>query len=447
MPSADVGVVGAGLAGLSAALAAAECGARVHVMATGHAATHWTAGGIDAGVAPGAKTAREAVEVLGMQPGHPYRFLGGLLDEAVEWLRDILAGEGLSLAGTLDDPLRPIPTAIGATRMAAIVPDATAAALPPWAPDETLVVCGPAGFRDFWPEAIAASLRRPGAWRGAAGPARIGAVTVELPGLRGRRNLNGLVLARAFDDPAWRDAAFDAIARGIEGVARGPGRVALPAVLGLQDHPAVLDRARQHLPLVPFEVALVPPSVPGLRLYGALRSALRARGGRLQVGEAVHGTIGADGSVRALRAPAAARDIVVSVGAVVLATGGIAGGGVIATDDGRLVEAVLGLPLFGPVDRPWLAQDPFDPTGHALETAGVVTDAQCRPLAPSGAGSPVADNVRVAGSLLAGERYLRERCGDGVALASGLLAGRGAAGLAGGERPGGAARPGGVALR
>ena len=447
MPGADVGVVGAGLAGLSAALAAAESGARVQVMATGQAATHWSAGGIDAGVAPGATTARAAVAALAVKPGHPYQVLGGFLEEAVGWLGDILAAEGLSLTGTLDDPLRPVPTAIGATRMAAIVPDATAAALPPWAPDETLVICGPAGFRDFWPEAIAASLRRPGAWRRAAGPARIEAVTVELHGLRGLRNLNGLVLARAFDDPAWREAAFGAIARGIDGVAHGPGRVALPAVLGLQDHPAVLDFARRQLPLAPFEVALVPPSIPGQRLYGALRAALRARGGRLQVGEAVHGTIGADGSVRALRAPAAARDLVVSVGAVVLATGGIAGGGVIATDDGRLVEAVLGLPVFGPLDRPWLAHDPFDPNGHALETAGVVTDAQLRPLAPSGAGTPIADNVRVAGSLLAGQRYLRERCGDGVALASGLLAGRGAAGLAVGARPGGAAHPAGVAPR
>jgi glycerol-3-phosphate dehydrogenase subunit B len=447
MPSADVGVVGAGLAGLSAALAAAESGARVHVMATGQATTHWSAGGIDAGVAPGATTAREAVAVLGLKPGHPYHVLGGFLDAAVDWLRDILAAEGLVLAGTLDDPLRPVPTAIGATRMAAIVPDATAAAMPPWAPDETLVICGPAGFRDFWPEAIAASLRRPGAWRGAAGPARIEAVTVELPGLRGLRNLNALVVARAFDDPAWRETAFDAIAGGIDGVARRPGRVALPAVLGLQDHPAVLDLARRRLPLVPFEVALVPPSVPGLRLYGALRSALRARGGRLQIGEAVHGSIGADGSVRALRAPAAARDFVLSVGTVVLATGGIAGGGIVATDDGRLVEAVLGLPVFGPVDRPWLQHDPFDPTGHALETAGVVTDGELRPLAPGGAGSPVANNVWVAGSLLAGQRYLRERCGDGVALASGLMAGRGAAGLAVGARPGGAGHPSGVALR
>ncbi|MGH2467044.1 MAG: hypothetical protein ACRDGL_04865, partial [Candidatus Limnocylindrales bacterium] len=42
--------------------------------------------------------------------------------------------------------------------------------------------------------------------------------------------------------------------------------------------------------------------------------------------------------------------------------------------------------------------------------------------------------VHVCGSLLAGQRYLRERCGDGVAIASGrraalaVLAGSGAGG-------------------
>ena len=111
---------------------------------------------------------------------------------------------------------------------------------------------------------------------------------MELPGLRTRHNLDALDIAGMFDDAAWRETAIDAIARALDTLtSRGPGRVALPAVLGLQDHPAVMDALRRKLPLVPFEVPLVPPSVPGVRLYRALRAALRGRGGRILVGEPI----------------------------------------------------------------------------------------------------------------------------------------------------------------
>ncbi len=435
MARADVAVVGAGLAGLTAAIRLAEAGARVQVLATGHAATHWSPGGLDVGAVAGARTAQEAVNALAQVAGHPYRFLADGLADAVAWLRRVLAAEGLALVGELDDPLGAIPTAIGSTRLAAILPDGMAGALAPWQPGETLVVCGLAGFRDFWPDAIAASLRRPGSWRGRPQPSRVEAVTVELPGLAGRRNLSGFDLAGLFDDPAWRDTAFDAIARAVEIRATGSGRLALPAVLGLHDHPAVLAAARARLSLVPFEVALVPPSVPGLRLFTALRAALRRQGGRLQLGEAVHGRIASDGRVVELRAAGAAREFVLSAGSVILATGGIAAGGIVAEQAGGLVETVLGLPVDGPPAGSRLLGDPFDPAGHPLELAGIRTDAHLSPVAHGAPDVPLATNVRIAGSLLAGQRYLRERCGDGVAIASGLLAARELLGPAEASRP------------
>lgn len=424
MPRADIGVVGAGLAGLTTATALADAGASVRVLATGYATTHWAAGGLDAAVSPSAPNAQAAVELLAAQPGHPYGILAPALPEGLAWFRSVVAAEGLEFNGELVDPLRPIPTAIGATRLASILPASMAAALATWQPGESLVVCGFAGFRDFWPDAIAASLRRTSAWRGHPTPERVEAVTVELPELAGRHNLNGLDLARKFDDPAWRERALAAMASAIARVGRGPGRVALPAVVGLDHHREAWAAAVEQLPLNPFEVALVPPSVPGLRLYRALRAALRRRRGGLQVGEAVRGEIGPDGRVDRLVAPAAAREFALSVGSVVLATGGIAGGGIVGREDGSLVESVLGLPVEGPGPGNWLRADPFDPRGHPIDIVGVRTDDRLRPVAPGGRGRALSTNVRVVGSLLAGQRYLRERCGDGVAIASALVAAR-----------------------
>jgi glycerol-3-phosphate dehydrogenase subunit B len=198
---------------------------------------------------------------------------------------------------------------------------------------------------------------------------------------------------------------------------RGAGRIALPAVLGLADHAAALDDAERILPLAPFEVPLVPASVPGLRLYAALRSALRRRGGRLEIGESV-ASIAVDGRrVTSVAVMAAVRERVFRTEAVVLATGGIAGGGLIGMSDGQLVEPLLGLPVEAPRVEHWLADDPFDPAGHPLEAAGIRTDVNLRPVDRKG--KVVLANVVVVGSLLAGQRYLAERCGDGVAIASG----------------------------
>src|SRR5450756_2965340 len=126
--------------------------------------------------------------------------------------------------------------------------------------------------------------------------------------------------------------------------------------------------------------------------------------------------------VTAVVSAAAARTYTVRTGALVIATGGIAGGGLVAERDGRLREPLLGLPVEAPPADEWLSVDAFDPAGHPLEKAGIRTDAELRPVAADGAS--LFDNVRVAGSLLAGQRYIRERCGDGVALTSGWRAAR-----------------------
>ena len=428
MPSSDVVVIGAGLAGMSAAIALADAGARVDVVARGHAATHWAGGGLDIAAPAGSATAAEGLARLTALPGHPYAILRDDVRPALDWLRQLLEAEGLPYAGDLDAPLQTVPTAIGSTRRVAIVPAAQAAALDPWSSEERLVVCGPVGFKDFWPAAIETSLQRREVWerggaggpRGAGGPGRVESASVELPGLEGRRNLSALHLARLFDDAAWREEAFTAIARAVDALGTGPGRIAFPAVLGLADHARVLEDARRLLPLPLFEMPLVPPSIPGMRLFAALRSALRGGGGRISAGEEVVRIDRDRDRVVAVALAAAARDRVFQTGALVLATGGIAGGGLVARENGTLVEPLLGLPVEAPAPNDWLARDPFDPAGHPLEAAGIRTDERLRPV--GAAGDVVLQNVAVVGSMLAGQRYLSERCGDGVAVSSGRRA-------------------------
>jgi glycerol-3-phosphate dehydrogenase subunit B len=417
MPHADVVVVGAGLAGLVAAARIAETGATVTLVAKGHASTHWGSGGLDVAGPAGAATSAEGVAHLAALD-HPYSFLAPNVAPSIAWLLARLEAGGLPYAGTLDTPLRRVPTAIGGTRRVAIVPAAQAAALRPWETDEILVIAGPAGYKDFWPAAIADSLGREAVWMGADHPARVTGITVELDGVTDRHNLNALHLARRFDDPAQRAADIARFATAIGKAAGGkPGRVGVPAIVGLSQHAEAWAELKARLPLEPFEIPLVPPSIPGIRLWRVLREIIRAAGGRVQIGESVARIRVEEGRVTAVEMEAAVRSHVIRTEALVLASGGIAGGGLVATHDGRIVEPLLGLHVDAPEHEDWLVADALDPAGHPIEAAGVPTDGNLRPLGPDL--TVTHTNVRVAGALLARQRALRERCGDGVAIASG----------------------------
>jgi glycerol-3-phosphate dehydrogenase subunit B len=172
MPSADVAVVGAGLAGLLTAIRLADAGARVVVLAEGNGAIHWAGGPIDIAVAPGATRPVDALRALERTKKHPYAVLGADVAPALEWFEGLVSAGGLPYVGSLDAPYGALPTGIGGTRSVSIVPEAQAAALEPWGPDERLVVAGQAGFKDFWPRAVAASLSRPEVWVGLSGSQR-----------------------------------------------------------------------------------------------------------------------------------------------------------------------------------------------------------------------------------------------------------------------------------
>ena len=90
----DVVVVGAGLAGLSAAVRLAEAGASVRVLAKGVGSTHLSAGTIDVlGYDADGGRVDRPLEALGRLPAeHPYGLVGRAgVSAAIEWFKGRIA--------------------------------------------------------------------------------------------------------------------------------------------------------------------------------------------------------------------------------------------------------------------------------------------------------------------------------------------------------------------
>jgi glycerol-3-phosphate dehydrogenase subunit B len=209
----------------------------------------------------------------------------------------------------------------------------------------------------------------------------------------------------------------------LKGRVKGVDRVGFPAVLGLSQHPAVLADLQQQLGRKVFEISALPPSVPGRRLFEALKAALLQAGGRLLVGSKVVDGVIAGGRVTEIRHETASRLKALSAGQFVLATGGLFGGGLEAGETGQLQETIFNLPVAYEANRhKWFAPSFLSPQGQPIFNAGLRVTPQLQPL--NGGREPLAHNLYVVGAALPGAEWTSGRTGDGVAVASAAAAAR-----------------------
>jgi glycerol-3-phosphate dehydrogenase subunit B len=398
----DAVVIGAGTAGLTAATRLAEDGARVCVLAKGVGSTHLAPATIDVlGYAPsGVSDLQEALEwLIAERPDHPYALLGPeVVGEALDWFSGAVERGPFPDYRYVGDLERNglYPSALGTLRPSALVPETMAAG------DSTELhqacIVGPRPLRDFHPALCAANLQAVGI------EARGVAIELELD----RADATTLGLARHFDDADWRARFCAKLAPALE----TGERVGLPAMLGLRDPHAVLADLEQRLERRVFEIPTLPPSVPGMRLYEVLRSALRGAGGRLVLGAEVISARRDGTRLTAVTTRAAGRDMTYAAATFVLATGGFASGAITLDSHWATRERVLGLPLRG---LPAEGEPRFLATytdEQPLDRVGVAVDSELR--------AEGTDNVFVVGASLPGAAPWREHSGEGIALASGF---------------------------
>ncbi|NTW00218.1 MAG: glycerol-3-phosphate dehydrogenase subunit GlpB [Oscillochloris sp.] len=414
----DTIIIGAGIAGMLAALGRAEAGERVMVLAKGHSATHWAPGCVDLlDVGDGDPLA--GIEALiAAHQDHPYALAGvTTIQTGVARLRALCEAGGYPLAGSLQRNLL-LPTAAGMLRPTCLAPATMVAGDARQLPRQgdgaaPLLIVGFRELRDFFPPMLAANL-------GAQGFAAEGTY-LTLPPIERKLDFSTATFGRLFDQPEFRADVGRQLRQLVQ--RSGYRRIGMPAVLGLKQAIRVVADLQAASGALIFEIPTLPASVPGMRLYRLLEAALLQAGGRVQIGSLVLRAEAQGSRLEAIYSEAAAREQRHHAARYVLATGGIAGGGVRAEHSGVLAETALGLPLRTPAARAdWFAARYLDEVGHPIFRTGVAVDAQLRPL--DAAGRVVYENVTVAGSALTGADPIREGALEGIAVATGWMAGR-----------------------
>jgi len=411
----DVLVIGVGLAGLTAGLRLAQAGRRVLMVAKGLGGTHLGAGTLDVlGYAP------ERVDqplaalpgFLAEHPRHPYARAGRpALQAASDWFLRLTDELGYPFTGSLAENFL-LPTAIGVAKPSALVPGSMAAG--DLRGGGKFLIVGLRNLKDFYPALLAdnlARLTRPGQ---PAIEAR--SLVIDPPGLMNEADMPPLDIARAFDRPDFRRAFAAALRPSL----RPDERVGLPALVGLEKPVEAWQDLQKQLGVPVFEIPTLPPSVPGIRLYERMKGALTAAGGRLQIGfPVIEARIEAGRCVEVVTA-GAARPYRWPAEQVILATGGIASGGILTEADGTVRESVFNLPLAGipEPDHPRFQPGYFE--AQPFSQVGLEVDDCLRPVDGAGA-APIA-NLRAVGAMLAHAEPWREKSGDGISLATGYRA-------------------------
>jgi glycerol-3-phosphate dehydrogenase subunit B len=352
-------------------------------------------------IPPGADMEEGVTRWIAANPLHPYARTGWVgMKESLDTFRRLFpppytfdtVGSGNSL----------VPTGAGTLRPTYLLPVTMTAGAGMSAAD-TLIV-GLKGFKDFQGDTVSLHLR-------------CRSVNLSLPryGLEG---LTAIALARLMDEEPFRERLGEAIRRQMA----GEKRIGLPAILGFRAPADVLKTLETVTGARVFEIPMLPPSIPGLRIFHRFREILIAKGASFLMGNQVTAVDLKDGRCEGITVHNPPLSTVYCAESYILATGRFLGGGLWA-DMERITEPLFHLPVFQPESRgEWFRERFFQPEAHPIHHAGILTDEDLGPV--DAKGKVILKNVRVAGSILAHHLAIEEHSREGIDIATGDLAAR-----------------------
>ena len=411
---ADIAVVGGGLTALIAARTIQQAGRQPLLIWPGLSSLYFVFATIDVlGYRDGGAAADDpgaaVASLIAADAAHPYGLAGlDALRDGVALIGGWLEAAGMHWRGDLGHNFL-LPTAIGASKPACLVPQSMAAG--DLRGREPIVLCGFAGYDDFVPELAASNLSA----AFGSQPPMVRAIRVELPGFDPGRLFTSIDLARAFEADDFQDAVAERIERcRLEDGAR----LGLPAVLGMTRHDEVHARFQQATGHPVFEIATLPPSVAGLRLFDRLRKHLQEDGVEFVLGAPAHAAEVGSGRCLRIMVKAAGREHPIEAKAYVLALEDAVDGawkaGIHAARDPFFGQTLATSAMPGErSEGSLLKPQPFARYGYSVND-------RLQPVGPDH--RPLADNVFVAGGAIAGYDPVGTRSRGGLAIATGYRA-------------------------
>jgi glycerol-3-phosphate dehydrogenase subunit B len=408
----DLLVIGSGMAGMAAALFAARRGIdTIQVGMTGE--INFASGVLDLlGVHPvgsnqPCKKPWEAIERLIRDlPRHPYARIG------VAAIRKSMA-DFIAFLNTAQLPYHCDPkentsvlTPLGTLKTTYAVPATMVAFEQAWTRKTPCLMVDFPGLKGFSARQIKATLKDQ--WPD------LHTARLPFPGLQGE--LQTERMARRLETAEARESLGDSIRRSLED-ARVVG---LPAVLGISRTREVFTDLQQAVGVPLFEIPTMLPAVTGVRLRECLERHLPGLGVRVRYQQKVWPSPQWTG--REFIVPVGGETIEAHIRArfVILASGRFFGQGLHA-DRQAIRETIFHLPVYQPITRDhWHHKTLFSDKGHPVHKAGLDVDDRFRPCDEQG--RCIYPNLFAAGSILAHQDWIRQKCGSGLAIASAYAA-------------------------
>lgn len=408
----DLLVIGTGMAGMAAALFAAQRGIdTVQVGMTGE--INFASGLLDLlGVHPVGSSRTWSnpwdgiARLIRAHPRHPYALIG---TESIRTSMDIFVAflneAGLPYIRHPEKNVQVI-TPLGTVKTTYALPETMAAAAPALKAGTPCLLVDFPGLKGFSARQITTTLQE--RW-----PA-MQMVRLPFPGLRGE--LQTERMARRLETPQAREQLGKAIRQHL-GVARVVG---LPAVLGVARTREVWTEMCESVGVPIFEIPTMLPAITGVRLRECFERNLPRLGIRARYQQKILPVPRLSGG--AFIAPVGGETVEAQIKAqaVILASGRFFGQGLHA-DRHAIRETIFNLPVYQPAARVnWHRKTLFNDRGHPIHRAGLAVDSLMRPCDEQG--HYIYPNLFAAGSILAHQDWIRQKCGSGLAITSAYAA-------------------------